>query len=55
MTVDCFKGIGTETLHRVSNNRSLGTPDAVVIHSGTSDLKRSVNMDCVMGDSYCLG
>jgi hypothetical protein len=25
MTVECFKGIRTEKLHRVLNNRSLGT------------------------------
>jgi hypothetical protein len=54
MTVECFKGIRTEKFHRVLNNRSLGTPDEVVIHAGTNDLKRSLNLDCVMGEVYWL-
>jgi hydrogenase maturation factor len=53
--VECFGVIRTEKLHRVLNNRSLGTADAVVIHADTNDLKRSVNLDCVMGEGYWLG
>jgi hypothetical protein len=55
MMVECFPEIRTEKFHRILNNRSLGTPDAVVIHAGTNDLKRSVNLDCVMGKVYWLG
>jgi hypothetical protein len=36
------------------DNRDLGTPDTVVIHVGTNDLKRSVNLDYLMGEVYSL-
>ena len=36
--VEYFPGIRTEQLHRVLDNRDLGTPDTVVIHVGTNDL-----------------
>ena len=55
MRVDYFPGIRTEQLHRVLDNRDLGTPDTVVIHIGTNDIKRSVNVDYVMGEVYLLG
>jgi hypothetical protein len=55
MMVECFGGIRTEKLVIVLNNRSLGTADAVVIHAGRNDLKRSVNLYCVMGEGYWLG
>jgi lysophospholipase L1-like esterase len=35
-------------------NRDLGRPDTVVIHVGTNDLRRSANLDYVMGDVYAL-
>jgi hypothetical protein len=54
MMVECFPGIRTEQLHRVLDNRDLGTPDTVVIHIGTNDPKRSVNLDYVMGEVYLL-
>ena len=54
MKADCFSGIRMEQLHRVLENRDLGTPDTVVIHVGTNDLKRSVNLDYVMGEVYSL-
>jgi hypothetical protein len=38
MMVECFQGIRTEQLHRLLDNRDLGTPDTVVIHVGTNDL-----------------
>jgi hypothetical protein len=31
-------------------NRDLGCPDAVVIHVGTNDVRRSRNLDYVMGE-----
>ena len=46
MMVECFLGIRMEQLHRVLDNRDLGTPDTVIIHVGTNDLKRSVNGLC---------
>jgi hypothetical protein len=43
--VEWFPGIRTEQLHRFLDNRDLGTPNTVVIHVGTNDLKRSVYLD----------
>jgi hypothetical protein len=54
MMVECFPGIRTEQLHRVLDDRDLGTPDTVVIHVGTNGLKRSVNLDYMMGEVYSL-
>jgi hypothetical protein len=54
MMVKCIPGIKTHQIHRVMDNRDLGTSDIVVIHVGTSDLKRSVNLDYVMGEVYSL-
>jgi len=52
MKVECFPGIRTEQLHRVIENRDLGNPDTVVIHVVTNDLRRTGNLDYVMGDVY---
>jgi hypothetical protein len=54
MVVECFPGIRTVQLQRVLENRDLGSPDTVVIHVGKNDLKRSVNLDYVMGEVYSL-
>jgi len=54
MMAECFPGIRTEQLHRVLNNRDIGTPDTVVIHVGRNDLKRLVKLDYVMGEVYSL-
>jgi len=54
MMVECFPGIRTEQLHTVLDNRDLGTPDTVIIHVGTNGLKRSINLDYVMGEVYSL-
>jgi len=54
MKVECFPGIRTEQLHRVVENRDLGSPDTVVILGGTNDLKRTGILDYVMGDFYDL-
>jgi hypothetical protein len=40
MKVECFLGIRTEQLQRVIERRKLGSPDSVVIHVGTNDLRR---------------
>jgi hypothetical protein len=49
-----LKGIRTEQLQRVIKKRDRGIPDAVVIHVGTNDIKRTGNLDHVMGDVYGL-
>jgi lysophospholipase L1-like esterase len=54
MMVECFPGIRTEQLHRVIDNRELGSPDAVVLHVGTNDLRKARNLDYVMGELYGL-
>ena len=50
----CFPGIRAEQLQMVIEKRDLGNPDTVVIHVGTNDIKRSKNLDYVMGDIYGL-
>ena len=50
MKVECFPGIRTEQLHRVIECRDLGSPDPVVIHVGTNNLRQTGNLDYIMGD-----
>jgi hypothetical protein len=52
--VECFPDIRTEQLPSVIENRDLGSPDTIVIHVGTNDLRRTQNLDYVMGDDYDL-
>ena len=40
--------------YRATEKRELGDPDAVVIHVGTNNIKRTKNLDYVMGDIYDL-
>jgi lysophospholipase L1-like esterase len=54
MKVGCFPGIRTEQLQRVVERRELGSPDSVVIHVGTNDLKRTGNLNYIIGDVYDL-
>jgi hypothetical protein len=54
MKVECFPGIRTEQLERVIEKRDLRSPDSVVIHVGTNDLRRTGNLDYVMEDVYDL-
>jgi len=54
MKVECFPGIRTEQLLTVIVNRNVGNPDTVVIHVGTNNLRRTGNLDYVMGDVYDL-
>jgi hypothetical protein len=37
--VECFLGIKTEQLHRVVEQRGLGTPETVITHVGTNGSK----------------
>ena len=50
MRVECFPSIRSDQLRRVVENRAterrdLGNPEAVVIHVGTNNIKRSRNLD----------
>jgi hypothetical protein len=51
---ECFPGIRTENQQRVIERREQGSPDTVVIHVGTIGLRRTRNLDYVMGDVYGL-
>jgi len=52
MRVECFPGIRAYQLRRVMENRDLGYSDAIVIHVGTNDFRRSRNLDYIMGEVY---
>jgi hypothetical protein len=54
VSVQSFPGIRTEQLQRVMKKQDLGSPDTVVIHVGTNDLRRAGNLDYVMSDVYAL-
>ena len=54
MRVECFTGIKTEQLHRVMDKADLGSPETVIFHVGTNDLKATGNLDRVMGEVYDL-
>ena len=54
MRVECFPGIKTEQLHRVMDKADLGSPETVIFHVGTNDLKAAGNLDLVMGEIYDL-
>ncbi|PNF18175.1 hypothetical protein B7P43_G01827 [Cryptotermes secundus] len=54
MRVECFPGIRANQLRRVIENRNFGCSDTVVIHVGTNELRRSRNLDYVMGEVYDL-
>jgi hypothetical protein len=54
MMVECFPGIKTEQLHKVIDQRDLGSPETVIIHVGTNDLRTTKNLDLVMGEVYTL-
>ena len=44
----------TEQLHRVMEKRDLVSPETVIIHVGTNDLRTTKNLDFVMGEVYAL-
>ena len=48
MVVECCLGINTEQLHRVIKKMDLGSPETVIVHVGTNDLRTTRNLDCVM-------
>ena len=54
MMAECFPGIKTEQLHRVIEKKGLGSPETVLIHVGTNDLRTTRNLDFVMAEVYAL-
>ena len=54
MMVECFPGIETEQLRRVVEKRDLGSPEIIIIHVGTNDLRTTRNLYFVMGEVYTL-
>jgi len=54
MMVECFPDIETEQLHRVIEKRDLCSPETVIIHVGTNDMRTTRNLDFVMGEIYAL-
>ena len=54
MRVECFSGIRADQLRRVMENRDLEYSDAVVIHVGTNDVRKSRNLYYIMGERYDL-
>jgi hypothetical protein len=51
MKVECFPGIRTDQPRRITENRDFRRPDPVV---GTNDVRKSRNLDYVMGEVYDL-
>jgi hypothetical protein len=54
MMVECFPGTKTEQLHRVIEERELGSPETVIVHLGTNDLRTTRNLEFVLGEVYVL-
>jgi len=54
MTVECFPGIKPEHLHRETEKRDPGSPDTVIIHVGTNNMRTTRNLDFIMGEVYAL-
>jgi hypothetical protein len=54
MIVECFLGIRTEQLHKVVDKRDIGSPETIIIHVGTNDLRTAAYLDLVMGEVYTL-
>jgi lysophospholipase L1-like esterase len=49
-----FPDIRADQLQRVIEKRDFGTPDTIITHVGTNDIKISKNLDYVMEDIYEL-
>ena len=54
LKVKCFAGRKTEQLHRVMEKGDLGSPETLIIHVDTNDLRTTRNLDFVMGEVYAL-
>jgi len=48
MMVEYFPGIKTEQPHRMTEKRYLDSPETIIIHVGTNNLRTTRNLDCVM-------
>jgi len=48
--VECFPGIKNEQLHRVMEKSDLVSPETVIFHVGTNDLRTTRNLDFVVGE-----
>ena len=46
--------ISHTTTYRVLEKRDLVSPETLIIHVGTNDLKTTINLDFVMGEVYAL-
>jgi len=54
MRVECIPGVRVDERRNVMENRDFRHSDAVVIHVGTNDVRRSRNLDCIMGKCIIL-
>ena len=52
--VECFSGIKSEQLHNVMEKRDLVSPETLIIHVGTNDLRTTRNLDFVMAEVYAF-
>ena len=50
MVMECFQGIKIKELHRMIETKHLGSPETVIIHMGTNDLRTTRNLDFVVGE-----
>jgi hypothetical protein len=48
MREECFPGIKSEQLHRVTQKRDIGSPETVIIHVGTNDFRKTRNLDALV-------
>ena len=54
MRFECIPGIRVDQRRNVMENRDFRHSDAVVIHMGTNDVRRSRNLDYIIGEIYDL-
>jgi hypothetical protein len=54
MKVQCFPGLSTEQLHSVIERMDIGSPETVIIHVGTNDLRKTKNVKFLTGEVYSL-
>ena len=54
MKEECFPGVKTEQLHRVMEKRDQGSPEMVITHVGTNDLRTTRYLGFLMGEVYAL-
>jgi hypothetical protein len=54
MKVECLPRVKTKQLHRVIEVSNLGSPESVIIHGGTTDMRTTRNLEFVKGEVYAL-